>query len=157
MVRQAFVKRKGLFDEEALMEMAAVAQSTPGAIAVNLAALTGERVAGLPGVVISGVASVLPPLVILSVISRGYDAFAANTFVAAALKGMQAGVAALIVDLVADMARAILRERSLFYTLMMPAAFLLCSLLHVQVALILLGCCALCVLRVWLKSGRRCA
>lgn len=153
MVRRAFVNQKGLFTEEELMEMAAVAQSTPGAIAVNLAALTGDRVAGLPGVWISGFASVLPPLVLLSAISTGYDAFAANVLVAAVLKGMQAGVAALIVDLVADMTRMILKERSLFYTLMMPAAFLLC-MLHMQVALILLGCCVLCILRVWRRHGR---
>ena len=53
MVRKYFVESRGMFTEEELLNMAAVAQSTPGAIAVNLSALAGYRVAGAAGVAIS--------------------------------------------------------------------------------------------------------
>lgn len=53
MVRKYFVLHKKLFGEEELMEMAAVSQSVPGAIAVNLAAVTGYRAAGVLGAITS--------------------------------------------------------------------------------------------------------
>lgn len=60
---------------------------------------------------------------ILSFISSWYTYFAANAVIAAVLKGMQAGAAALIVDLVIDMTNMIIKERSPFLTLMIPASF----------------------------------
>jgi chromate transporter len=96
LVRRSFVEKKKIFTEDELMEMSAVAQSSPGAIAVNLAALSGYKAAGTAGAVISCAASVIPPLVILGIISGFYDLFIANKIVAAVLKGMQSGVAALI-------------------------------------------------------------
>lgn len=124
MVRRYFVEKKQCFSEEELMGMAAIAQSSPGAIAMNLSALAGYRVAGISGAVISCIAAVIPPLVILGVISAFYTIFISNIFVAAVLKGMQAGVAALIVDLVVDMCAIILKERSLFLSALIPIAFL---------------------------------
>ena len=62
MVRRFFVVKKQYFTEEELINMAAVAQSTPGAIAVNLSALAGYKAAGMAGAVISCCAAVIPPL-----------------------------------------------------------------------------------------------
>ena len=62
MIRKYFVEQKKLFDEDELMNMAAVAQSVPGAIAINLSALAGYRCAGTAGVLISCLASILPPI-----------------------------------------------------------------------------------------------
>ncbi len=152
MVRRYFVNQKSYFTEEDLMSMAAVAQSTPGAIAVNLSALAGYHVAGIAGAVISCVASIIPPLVILSLVSAFYTAFISNVIVAAVLKGMQAGVAALIVDLIIDMCSMILKEKSLFLSAMIPVAFLANFVMGINVALILIICCFLCLLRVvWKK------
>ena len=57
MVRRFFVVKKRCFSEEELVDMAAIAQSTPGAIAINLSALAGYRTAGTAGAVISCVAA----------------------------------------------------------------------------------------------------
>ena len=153
MVRRYFVNRKQYFTEEDLMEMAAVAQSTPGAIAINLSALAGYRTAGLMGAAVSCIAAVIPPLVILWLVSVFYAAFISNTVVAAVLKGMQSGVAALIVDLIVDMCAVILKERSIFLSAMIPAAFFASFVMGINVALILVICCFLCVVRVlWKKE-----
>ncbi len=149
MIRRYFVEQKKYFTEEDLAGMAAVAQSTPGAIAINLSALSGYRVAGTPGAVLSCTAAVIPPLVILGLVSAFYTAFMSNVVVSAILKGMQAGVAALIVDLIIDMCAMILKERSLFLSALIPAAFLANFVLGINVALILLTCCALCAMRVF--------
>ncbi|MDO4454068.1 MAG: chromate transporter [Eubacteriales bacterium] len=157
MIRKYFVVKKRLFSEDELMDMAAVAQSTPGAIAINLAALAGYRTAGTIGTVISCIAAVLPPLVILGVISLWYAAFAANTVIAAVLRGMQAGVAALIVDLVADMCQMIWKEKSVMLTLMVPAAFVASFFMKINVAQILIVCCILCIIRTaYQRGGKKC-
>lgn len=151
MVRRYFTVQKRYFTEEDLMNMAAVAQSAPGAIAINLSALAGYQTAGLSGAVISCIAALIPPLVILSAISAFYTAFISNLLVAAVLKGMQAGVAALIVDLVADMCAMIQKEHSRFLSALVPIAFLANFVFQINVALILISCCALCVLRVLVR------
>lgn len=155
MVRKYFVAGKHFFTEDDLMEMAAVAQSTPGAIAINLAALAGHKTAGLSGAFVSCVSSLMPPLVILSVISASYAAFCSNVVIAAVLKGMQAGVAALIVDLIADMFLMILKERSIMLTLMVPAAFASNFFLQVNVAVVLIVCCVLCIIRAGLRRKQK--
>lgn len=149
MVRKYFVQRKGVFSEDELIEMAAVAQSTPGAIAVNLVALAGYRTAGAAGLFVSCVCAVIPPLVILAVVSLCYSAFISNTLVSAVLKGMQAGVAALIVDFIVDMSNVIRKERSKVLDLLVVLSFGISFFTKVNVILVLLGSCVVCLARVW--------
>ncbi|NBI90032.1 chromate transporter [Lachnospiraceae bacterium] len=155
MVRRFFVVKKQHFTEEDLINMAAVAQSTPGAIAINLSSLAGYKVAGIGGAFVSCIAALIPPLVILTFISAFYKIFFSNTIVTAALKGMQAGVAALMVDLIADMCSIILKEKSFFLSAMIPLSFIANFVLGINVALILLFCCFLCILQVFLKKRER--
>lgn len=155
MIRKYFVEQKKLFTEEELINMAAVAQSVPGAIAINLSALAGYRSAGIFGVFLSCLAAVLPPVAILSAVSAWYTVFSTNVMIAAVLKGMQAGAAALIVDLVIDMTNLIVKERSLFLTMMVPASFIAGFIFHINVAVILAVCCFLCVLRLLIVEQRR--
>ena len=149
MVRRFFVVKKQYFSEEDLINMAAVAQSTPGAIAINLSALAGFKAAGMVGAIISCFAAVIPPLVILTFVSVFYKAVVSNVLVAVVLKGMQAGVAALMVDLIADMCAMVLKKKSFFLSAMIPLAFIANFILGINVALILLACCALCILQVF--------
>lgn len=153
MVRKYFLEKKDLFTERELLEMAAISQSTPGAIAINLVALAGYRVGGPLGLAVSCVCAVLPPLLLLSLISLFYTAVISNPVVAAVLKGMQAGVAALIVDFLVDMTRVIVKERSLFLDALVVLSFLLSFFTRLNVIFILLGSCLLCAGRVLL--GRR--
>lgn len=153
MIKKYYVDEKGLFDEEELMNIAAIAQSSPGAIAINMSALAGYRVAGWQGLMISCFASILPPLVILSIVSAVYSLIRDNHIISAVLKGMEAGVAALIVDLIIDMYALILKENQLFYTLLVPIAFVLNYVFHVNVAVIIIGTLVLCVLKYQLCKG----
>ena len=73
MIRKIFVQQKQLFTEAELLEMAAIAQSSPGAIAVNLSVLAGRRTFGIAGAWISAFGAVLPSFLILALISSCYD------------------------------------------------------------------------------------
>lgn len=156
MLKKHFVTNRHVLSEEELFDIATIAQSSPGAIAINLSALTGYRIAKLKGAVISCIAAILPPLILLSIISAGYQSFRSSHIVSAVLLGMQAGAAALIVDYITDMCRMILKKKSLFLTLMVPAAFLSNLAFHINAMLILILCSVLCLLKVWLHEKRRC-
>lgn len=155
LIRKNFVEKKKAFTEEELLNMAAIAQSSPGAIAINLAALAGRRTAGFPGAVIACMAAVIPPLLILTLISFFYQEFREMAAVAAVLEGMQAGVCALIVDVVWDMSRALFREKQPLFCFMMPIAFIASFFFNVHVALILVACAGTSLLVWWLQRKRR--
>lgn len=154
MIRRFFVVKKRCFTEEELINMAAIAQSTPGAIAINLSALAGYKVAGITGAFVSCFAAVVPPLVILTAISACYRMFVSNTIIAAVLKGMEAGVAALMVDLIADMCALILKRKSVLLSAMIPMAFMANFIMGINVALILFFCSFLCIAQVFLKKRK---
>lgn len=139
MIRKYFVDQKHLFSEDELMDMAAVAQSSPGAIAINLAVLCGKRVAGWPGILVAGIGAVLPPLIILSIVSAYYKAMIANETIAALLKGMEAGVAALIADVVWYMSSMIAKNKEPLPLLMIPAVFAANFIFNVNALLAIFG------------------
>lgn len=134
--------------------MTALAQSSPGAIAVNAAILVGWRIAGLPGMAVAVLGSVLPPLVTLTVISFFYAAFASNVYVALVLKGLQAGVAAVILDVVLDLGADVVRSRSWLYNGLMVAAFVASFVFGVNVVLIILAAAAFGVVRAALHHRK---
>ena len=72
----------------------------------------------------------------------------------AVLKGMEAGVAALMVDLIIDMCSLILKKKSLLLSAMIPLSFIANFILGINVALILLFCCLLCIFQVLCNRGK---
>ena len=129
LIRKKFVEQLGWIGEEEMLDLAAIAQSSPGAIAVNISILVGYRVAGIPGALLTVVGTVTPPLIIISVISLFYAAFRDNVFVNMAMCGMLAGVAAVLCDVVYTMARSVLRPRKW----VLPAVLMVLSFLAVAV------------------------
>ena len=93
-MRRRFVEELHWLEEDEMLDLIALAQSSPGAIAVNAAILVGWRIGGFAGMLAAVLGTLLPPMLILGVISYFYAAFAANRYVALTLRGMQAGVAA---------------------------------------------------------------
>ncbi|MFQ9901821.1 MAG: chromate transporter [Ruthenibacterium sp.] len=116
---------------------AALAQTSPGAIAVNGHSGGLARVRLRMAVAVLG--TILPPMVILSVISLFYAAFAANRWVALALKGMQAGVAAVILDVACGLGAKVAKERSALSLALMAGAFLANFVFDVNVIFIILA------------------
>ena len=155
MMRKYFVNDLELISEQELLDMAAIAQSTPGAIAVNIAVLIGYRISGIIGAIITCIGTVLPPLLILSIISIFYKAFRDNRVISAILKGMEAGVAATIVDLVIDMGQGIVKEKNLLLSLMAPITFLASFIFNINVLVIIISCSILCFVQTYIKSRRR--
>ncbi|WP_295343516.1 chromate transporter [uncultured Subdoligranulum sp.] len=138
-MKRKFVDELHWIDEQEMLDMAALAQSSPGAIAVNAAILVGWNVEGLLGMVVAVTGTIIPPMVILSVISFFYAVFASNVYVALVLKGMQAGVAAVILDVVCGLGGNVLKTRSVVYIALMVLAFVASFFFDVNVILIILA------------------
>ena len=122
-MKKKFVDALHWIDEKEMLDITALAQSAPGAIAVNAAILVGWNVAGLPGMIVAVLGTIIPPMVIIGVISLFYTAFAANKYVALVLKGMQAGVAAVILDVVCGLGLKVIKTKQGINYLVMVAAF----------------------------------
>ena len=146
-MKRKFVDELHWIDDQEMLDMTALAQSSPGAIAVNAAILVGWQVEGLVGMVVAVIGTIIPPMVILSVISFFYTAFATSPYVALVLKGMQAGVAAVILDVVCGLGGNVLKTRSTLYIGLMVLAFVASFFLDVNVILIILAAAAFGVVR----------
>lgn len=155
MIRKYFVEKKAWISDEKLMDLAAIAQSSPGAIAVNLSVLAGFQTAGFSGALISCIASVLPALILLSFISVWYVSFSQNMAVSAILKGMESGVAALIVDLVINMYQMILEEKNILLAMLVPIVFIGNYLLGLNVAALLISSAMLCSISLYWRLHRK--
>jgi len=154
-----FMKRKFAdelkwIDEQEILDITALAQSAPGPIAVNAAILIGWRTAGLAGMITAVMATIIPPIVIISVISLFYAAFAENKYVAFVLKGMQAGVAAVILDVVFGMGKNVVKKRSAVHIVVMLAAFAATFFFNVNVIFIIIVAALIGVL-MELKKHRK--
>ena len=139
-MKRKFVDELHWLEEDEMLDLTALAQSSPGAIAVNAAILVGWRVGGFLGMVVSVIGTIIPPMLILSAISFFYTAFATNPYVALALKGMQAGVAAVILDVVFGLGGNVIKQHQPIYIAIMVLAFLANVVFNVNVILIILVC-----------------
>lgn len=140
LMRKRFVNELQWIDESEMLDLIAIAQSSPGAMAVNTSILVGYRLAGIPGALITVLGTVLPPLITLSVISLFYIQFRDSLIVSRVLRGMQAGVVAVIVDVVFVMGKSIIKKREVLPILVMVIAFVAASILKANVMLIILAC-----------------
>lgn len=143
LMKKQFVEKLGWIDEKKMLDFTALAQSSPGAMAVNASVLVGYHLAGIPGALASVLGTIMPPLILLSVIAFGYAAFSDNRIVSNVLEGMQAGVCAVIIDVVIGMASTVIKSKKLFSILIMTGAFIAAAVFHVNVIYIILTCALL--------------
>lgn len=140
LMRKTFVEELGWIEEDEMLDLTAIAQSSPGAIAVNASILVGYHVAGFPGAMITVLGTVLPPIIIISIISMFYKAFRDNVIVNMAMAGMLCGVAAVICDVVINMAKTIFQKKRLLPVIVMLGSFVAVRFFSVNIIIIILVC-----------------
>lgn len=155
LMRKKFVEELGWIEEEEMLDLTAIAQSSPGAIAVNASILVGYHVAGFPGAMIAVLGTVLPPLVIISIISMFYQAFRDNAIVNMAMAGMLCGVAAVICDVVVNMAWTIFQKKRVLPVVVMLGSFIAVRFFSVNIIMIILACGAIGAADTWYQGKMR--
>ena len=98
-------------------------------------------------------ATIIPPLIIISTISVFYKAFIANKFIATFLKGMQAGVAALIFKVVIDMTKDLVKLKSKTLLAVMVLSFVAGFFFKINIVYIILTLIIVGLVYSWKKKG----
>lgn len=140
LMKKQFVEKLGWINEKEMLDFIAIAQSSPGALAVNASVLLGYHLSGILGALVAIVGTVLPPFILLSVISVGYSMFAGNEIIKNVLRGLQAGVCAIIIDVVISMGYTIIKDRKVVPIILMLFAFIAVTIFDVNVILIIFIC-----------------
>lgn len=140
LMKKKFVEELKWLDEEEMLDVTAITQSAPGPLPVNASVIIGYRIAGVVGSLTAILGTILPPMLIISIISVFYEQFRTNPYIAVALQVMRAGVAAVIFDVVINLANNVVKTKRILYIAMMIIAFILTYLLGVSAMIIIFTC-----------------
>lgn len=155
LMKKKYVDHYKWLEEEEMINMTSIAQSSPGAVAVNASLIVGYHIGGIFGAILTVLGTILPPLLILSVLSIFYTQFKDNLVVNAVLKGMQAGVAAVIADVVIKLGSNVLKERRIISYFIMIGAFVATYFYKINVFYIILLSGVIGALNIILSSKKK--
>lgn len=139
LLEEEFIQRRKWLDKDEFLDMTAIAESTPGPVAINSATYLGYKLAKVPGAATATVAVCLPSFLIIYAISLFFEQFTQLTVIANAFKGIQVCVIYLIFSAGVRMLKAL--DKSPFATGVLAAVMLVMvglSLAGVGVSSILL-------------------
>ena len=157
LMKKKFVEDLQWLEEEEMLDITAIAQSSPGPIPINASVILGYRMYGVIGSLVAILGTALPPMIIISVISVFYTQFRSNRIIAIALQVMRAGVAAVIFDVVINLAKNVIATKRTLYILLMATAFVGKVILDVDAMIVILCCLVvgLVDLAMELRSNRK--
>lgn len=132
LLKKKFVDEYGWINDKETLDIAAIAQSLPGVMAVNASIMLGHRMAGLAGTLVTTLATVLPPLITMTIIAFFYDLFAHNYYVQMMLKGMQCGATAIIISVACNLAKKLITKKQLIPILIFIGTFIAALIFEVN-------------------------
>lgn len=155
LMKKKFVEELKWLDENEMLDITAIAQSSPGPIPINASVILGYRMAGLLGTLVAILGTALPPMVIISLISVFYVQFRENRIIATALQVMRAGVAAVIFDVVINLAKNVWKTKRILYIGLMITAFIATAIFGVNAMLIILVCLIIGIIDAIISALKR--
>ena len=152
LIQREVVEEKKWLNESELMDMIAIAESTPGPIAINSATFVGHHVGGFWGAFCATVGVILPSFAIIAAISYVLQQFERLRAVKYAFLGIRAGVLALILKAFWNMARQI--PKKAVSCCIAATAFVLAALLKLNVLVVIVLCAAAGLIASLMAEGR---
>ncbi len=152
LIQHEMVEKKGWISDDDILEIIAIAESTPGPIAINTATFVGYRTCGVFGAAAATFGVVLPSFVIISVIARLLSEFSDIKAVQYAFNGIRAGVLALVLKALYTMYKK--APKKLLSYIVMAAAFAVTAFFGVNVLLVVLCCAAFGIISSLIISGK---
>lgn len=138
-IREEFVEKRSLLSDDEMLDIIALAQSAPGAMAISTSYMLGIRINGIVGGIVAVLGSVLPPLTIISVLFYFYATVSENVYVRAALRGMSGVIAAMLFHSTWNLYKAAIKKHKAFAIVLMVAAFILSYFKIVPTLAIIIG------------------
>lgn len=155
LMKKKVVEERHWLEEDEMLDITAIAQSSPGPIPVNASVILGYRLQGIAGSLAAVGGTILPPMLLLSLIAVFYDWFRQNAIVNTALTVMRAGVAAVICDVVINLAKNVLDTKKPLYIALMVITFVAGYFLDVSAMYIILGCLVTGIACVIYDQGKK--
>ena len=137
MIEKELVEKKGWITSDEISVMVAIAEATPGPIAVNTATFVGYKKGGFWGSFFSTLGLVIPSFVVIIVISVFLSYVSGNVWVESAFKGIRAGVVALVINAGIKMTKQV--EKAVATVILTVAAFALATFTGVDVVWIIIA------------------
>ena len=150
-IQRETVEKKKWINDDDILEIVAIAESTPGPIAVNSATFVGYKTAGVLGAAAATIGVVLPSFTIIYFISFVIDKFENNTAVKYAFSGVRAGVLALIIKALWTMSKK--SAKNIISFIITAFAFVFAAL-NINVIYIILACAVTGIVSSLIMSGR---
>ncbi|HKL60372.1 MAG TPA: chromate transporter [Sphaerochaeta sp.] len=146
LMRKKMVVSLNWINDEEMMDFVTIAQSSPGPIALNGSLMVGYHLANIPGALIAGLGTVIPPMIILSLVSLGYEAVKSNLWIAAAFHGMRPVVAAIVLQVTWALFKPVLGRKKIIPISMFALAFVALYFCKVNIMLVMVICVAVAVI-----------
>lgn len=129
-----------LIDSDEVINLIAIGQSAPGAVAINSSIILGYKVAGLLGAFVCTLGTVIPPFLAMSLLSFFYTSIKDNNIIRIFLKAMQAGVSAIILDVVINFIAVIIKDKEIFSIVIFILSFIAAQFLNINIMYIIFIC-----------------
>ena len=155
LMKKRYVEELKWLDEDEMLDVTAITQSCPGPLPVNASVIIGYRMAGVVGSLTAILGTIIPPMVIISIISLFYNQFRTNPYIATALQVMRAGVAAVIFDVVINLAGNVLKTKRILYITMMVIAFAATYFLDVSAMVVIIVCLCIGLIDLAFTMGKK--
>ena len=155
LMKKKFVEELTWLEEDEMLDITAITQSSPGPLPVNASVIIGYRMQGIPGSLAAVLGTILPPMFVISLICVFYTEFRQNLYIAAALQVMRAGVAAVILDVTWNLAKNVWNSHSVFYTSLMVLSFCGAYFFGVSAMIIILICLVIGITEAVLTSYKK--
>ena len=155
LMKKKFVEELKWLEEDEMLDITAITQSSPGPLPVNASVIIGYRMQGIPGSLAAVLGPILPPMFVISLICVFYTEFRQNLYIAAALQVMRAGVAAVILDVTWNLAKNVWNSHSVFYTSLMVLSFCGAYFFGVSAMIIILICLVIGITEAVLTSYKK--
>lgn len=155
LMKKKFVEELGWLEEEEMLDITAIAQSSPGPIPINASVILGYRMCGVLGSLVAILGTSLPPMIIISLISVFYTQFRENTVIATALQVMRAGVATVIFDVAFNLAKNVCATKRNLYIGLMVGSFIATAFFGVSAMLIILVCLGVGIIDLCMSLNKK--
>ncbi len=137
-IQKEVVEKKHWISDDDILDIIAIAESTPGPIAINSATFVGYKIAGFWGAFFSTFGVVFPSFVVISLISFVLGAFESNIYVQYAFNGIRAGVLALIVKAFISMYKKC--PKNIVSYIVAVLSFVTVAVFDINVLYVIIGC-----------------
>lgn len=152
LIQREVVERRHWVDEKDILDVVAIAESTPGPIAINAATFIGSKVDGTLGALCATLGVVLPSFCIIVAVSYALEAFQHLRAVRYAFWGIRAGVLALILRALWSLYKQC--KRDWFAWSVMALSFVAVALLKASAIAVILACAALGIVASRVRRAR---